>query len=315
MEQRNLGGSGLKVPPLCFGGNVFGWTANQTESFSLLDALLDAGYNFIDTADMYSNWVPGNSGGESEAIIGHWLKSRGVRDRVVIATKVGGSMGDGKSGLSASYIKTAVDESLRRLKTEYIDLYQSHTDDISIPLEETLGAFSDLIEAGKVRAIGASNYDAERFEEALGCSKLNGLASYTTVQPLYNLMERATFEEKLQQLCLSHQIGVIPYYSLASGFLTGKYRTPDDLARHARGAGVAQYLDARGLKVLGALDRVASEYDTSPTAVALAWLMSQSAITAPIVSASSVDQLGELIKAAHLTLGSEAMQLLDDASR
>jgi aryl-alcohol dehydrogenase-like predicted oxidoreductase len=314
MECRELGRSGLKVPPICFGGNVFGWTADETRSFALLDTLVDAGLSFIDTADIYSRWVPGHQGGESETIIGRWLAKRGGRDRVIIATKVGGDMGDGKTGLSARHIKEAVDASLKRLGTDYIDLYQSHRDDEETPLPETLGAYSDLIKAGKVRAIGASNYSAARLAEALGVSAATGLPRYETLQPLYNLMERPAFEGDFEQVCLDQQLGVIPFSSLASGFLTGKYRSKADIANRERGSRVEKYLDARGMRVIAALDTVGARHGAKPAAVALAWMMAKPAITAPIASATSVEQLGDLVAATSLTLDSEEVRALDEAS-
>src|SRR5690349_16424711 len=270
MEKRQLGRSGLRVAPLCFGGNVFGWTADEATSHRLLDAFTEGGFNFIDTADSYSRWVPGNRGGESETIIGTWLKSRGNRDRVVIATKVGSEMGPGRKGLAPSYIRTAVEDSLRRLQTDCIDLYQSHFDDPETPFEDTLGAFADLIAAGKVRAIGASNLTAARLREALDVSARTGLPRYESLQPEYNLFDRAGFEGELEDLCLREQIGVITYFSLASGFLTGKYRSPEDAGKSARGGTiVSKYLNDRARAILTALDAVAARFDATPAQVAL----------------------------------------------
>ncbi|MDE1149796.1 MAG: aldo/keto reductase [Azospirillaceae bacterium] len=314
MEHRELGRSGLKVPPLCFGGNVFGWTADEARSFALLDALVEAGLNFIDTADVYSRWVPGHTGGESETIIGRWLAKRGRRDDVVIATKVGMDMGEGKTGLSARRIRQAVDESLARLNTDYIDLYQSHSDDQGTPLEETLGAYDALIKAGKVRAIGASNYSAARLSQALEVSAANGLPRYETLQPLYNLVERPAFEGELEQVCLTRKVGVIPFFSLASGFLTGKYRSKEDAAGKARARHVEKYLNDHGFRVVAALDTVGARHGAKPAAVALAWLMAKPAITAPIASATSVEQLADLVAATRLTLDTDAIAELDAAS-
>jgi aryl-alcohol dehydrogenase-like predicted oxidoreductase len=308
---RDLGRSGLKVPPLCFGGNVFGWTVDQAGADRLLDTLLDAGLNFIDTADVYSYWVEGNRGGESETIIGHWLKARGGRDRVVVATKVGMDMGAGK-GLGRAHIRRSVDESLKRLQTDYIDLYQAHRDDADTPLAESLHVFNDLIAEGKVRAIGASNYTAERLEAALKASQDEGFARYETLQPLYNLYDRAGFEGGLEQACLRHGVGAIPFYGLASGFLSGKYRSAADL-KGARAARVAEYLNPRGFKVLEALDAVSAELGARPAQVALAWLMARPAIAAPIASATSLEQLKDLVAAAHLHLPPQAVWLLDQA--
>ena len=317
MQKRKLGSSNLQVPPLCFGGNVFGWTADLPTSFKLLDALADAGCNFIDTADVYSKWAPGNQGGESETLIGRWLKhnarTRG-RHTLVIATKVGMEMGPGRKGLSRPHIMRSVDDSLRRLKTDYIDLYQSHTDDGTTPLEETLATYGDLIRQGKVRHIGASNYSAERLREALAVSRANRLPAYISLQPEYSLYQRAAYESALEPLCRQRNIGVIGYYSLASGFLTGKYRSTADAGKSPRGAGAASYLDARGLAILAALDQVAARHRANPTRVALAWLMARPGVTAPIASATSLDQLHDLVEATRLMLEQEDLALLDRAS-
>ncbi|MDQ2938356.1 MAG: aldo/keto reductase [Acidobacteriota bacterium] len=314
MKKRKLGNSGLEVAPLAFGGNVFGWTVDEPTSFQLMDAFVASGFNLIDTADIYSTWVPGNQGGESESIIGKWLKRSGNRKDVVIATKVGLDMGPGKKGLSRSYMQRAVEDSLRRLQTDYIDLYQSHEDDKETQLEETLSAFAQLIEQGKVRAIGASNYTADRLSQALDVSERNGIPRYESLQPLYNLYDRAEYEQQLEPLCLEKGIGVINYYSLASGFLTGKYRSEADLGKSARGKDIKKYLNERGFRILEALDQVASQYDSNPTRVALAWLIARPSITAPIASATSLEQLSDLIEATNLELDQKAIELLNQAS-
>jgi aryl-alcohol dehydrogenase-like predicted oxidoreductase len=311
MTPRPLGRSGLQVPPLALGGNVFGWTADEATSFSILDAFVDAGGQLIDTADVYSTWVPGHVGGESETVIGRWLARRpSVRDRVVIATKVGKDMGSGRVGLSARWVRQAADDSLRRLRTDRIDLYQSHDDDQATPLEETLGAYAELIAAGKVRAIGASNHTAVRLAEALETSRRLGLPRYECLQPLYNLTDRAPFEAALEPLVLREGLGTINFYGLASGFLTGKYRSEADLRKSPRGARVRGYLDARGLRILAALDAVAAAHRSTPAAVALAWQMARPSITAPIASATSVEQLAESMQALTLELsGTEIAEL------
>jgi aryl-alcohol dehydrogenase-like predicted oxidoreductase len=314
MQKRQLGRSGIEVPPLIFGGNVFGWTTDEATSFRLLDRLFDTGFTAIDTADVYSVWVPGHAGGESETIIGKWLKQRGGRDKVIIATKVGAKMGSGEKGLSKAWIMQEVEHSLRRLQTDYIDLYQAHYDDEATPLQETLEAFAALIRQGKVRAIGASNYSAKRLEEALHISKTSGLPRYESLQPHYNLLERAAYEQELEPLCLKEGLGVIPYYGLASGFLTGKYRSEADLAKSVRGPNLRKYLNARGLWVLAALDSVAKRLGATPAQIALAWLMARPSITAPIASATSLAQLDEILKAADLHLDQEAVRELNDAS-
>lgn len=315
MKLRELGRSGIRVPTLTFGGNVFGWTVDQATSFSLLDALLEHQLNFIDTADVYSSWVPGNRGGESETIIGNWLQKSGKRDHIILATKVGKPMGEHRKGLSARYIREAVEASLRRLKTDYIDLYQSHDDDRDTPLAETMNAFDALIKEGKVRAIGASNYSAERLTKALEVSAELGLARYETIQPEYNLYDRQNFELELAPLVQKEHLGVINYYALASGFLSGKYRSAEDAHKSARGDGiVAKYLNHRGLGILDALEQVAHEVDASPVAVALAWQIAQPGITAPIASATSLKQLEELALAARLTLSQSQIALITDAS-
>lgn len=310
---RPLGKSSLSIAPLAFGGNVFGWSADQARSFELLDAFVDAGFNLIDTADMYSSWVPGNRGGESETIIGRWLKQSGKRDRVLIATKVGKWVE--QPGLSPANIQQAVEGSLRRLQIDHIDLYQAHADDAGVPLAETLGAFGRLIEQGKVRAIGASNYSADRFAESLAIARENGLPRYETLQPEYNLADRAGYEAALEPLVRREEVGVICYYALASGFLTGKYRSTADLAKSAaRGGAVKKYLDARGMRILAALDDVAGAHGATPAQVALAWLMARPGITAPIASATSVAQLEELLGAAGLELTADEIAALERAS-
>ena len=314
MEKRKLGNSGLEVPPLCFGCNVFGWTVDEPTGFKLLDALVGAGLNFLDTADVYSRWVPGNTGGESETVIGNWLKRSGARDKVIIATKVGMEMGPDKKGLSRSYILQSVEDSLRRLQTDYIDLYQSHTDDPATPVEETLEAYAGLVKQGKVRAIGASNYSASRLSESLSVSQDKGYPRYECLQPNYNLYDRAEFEAELEQLCLDKNIGVINYFSLAKGFLTGKYRSEDDLAQSPRGRGVKNYLNDRGFRILAALDQVAKEYDSTSAAVSLAWLIARPSITAPIASATSLDQLNDLISATNLELNQDTVEILNKVS-
>jgi aryl-alcohol dehydrogenase-like predicted oxidoreductase len=314
MKLRKIGRSGLEVAPLAFGGNVFGWTIDEATSFRLLDAFVAAGFNLIDTADVYSRWAPGNQGGESETILGKWLKQGGNRAKVVVATKVGMEMGPGEVGLSRPYIFRAVERSLSRLQTDHIDLYQSHKDDASTPLEETLGAFSELIQQGKVRAIGASNYSADRLSEAMTVSRENGLARYECLQPLYNLYERAPYEDGLEAVCRAEEIGVIPYYSLASGFLTGKYRSEADLSQSARGAKVKSYLNDRGFRILAALDEVAATHRSTPARVAISWLLTRPTVTAPIASATRLEQLDDLIAATQLELDSASIAALDAAS-
>ena len=314
MQRRELGTSGLAVSPLCFGGNVFGWTVDEPTSFVLLDAFVASGMNFVDTADVYSRWKPGNCGGESETIIGKWLKSRGGRDNVVIATKVGGDMGQGRKCLAKSYIREAVEHSLKRLQTDYIDLYQSHWDDPETPIEETLEAYAELIRAGKIRAIGASNYNAARLKEALEVSTRTGLPRYGSLQPEYNLYERTSYEGELEPLCREERIGVICYYSLASGFLTGKYRSEGDFGKSPRGSRVSKYLNERGQRILQALDEVAAQHRTTPAQVALAWLIARPGLTAPIASATSLEQLEELIGATRLNLDPPSIKRLDKAS-
>jgi aryl-alcohol dehydrogenase-like predicted oxidoreductase len=314
MLKRRLGNSSLQIAPLVFGGNVFGWTADEAMSFRLLDGFVAAGFDCIDTADVYSKWVPGNKGGESETILGKWLKLRGGRSKLVIATKVGIEMPGIGQGLAKDYICKRVEDSLKRLNTDYIDLYQSHCDDRSTPFEETLGAYQRLIEQGKVRAIGASNIEASRLAAALKASAAYALPRYECLQPLYNLADRESFEAELAALCLKENVGVIPYYSLAAGFLTGKYRTPADFAQSPRGARMPAYLNARGLRILAALDDVSARLRAKPAQVALAWLMERPAITAPIASASNPAQLEDLFAATRLELDDEARKTLDAAS-
>lgn len=312
MQKRRIGRSELQVAPLMFGGNVFGWTADEATSFSILDAFVDAGLDFIDTADVYSAWVPGNQGGESETIIGKWFRRSGKRDKIVLATKV--SKHPLRKGLSAPNIQAAVEDSLRRLQTDYIDVYFSHDDDTETPLAETLGAYQKLIEAGKVRVIGASNYSGARVEEALAVSRQHGLPEYQLLQPEYNLYDRAEYERDIEPVALANQLGVVVYYSLASGFLSGKYRSHADLANKARGSRVEKYLNERGLRILDALDRVADAHGSTPATVALAWLIARPSVTAPIASATSVDQLKSLAAAVHLMLTGADVRELDEAS-
>jgi len=314
MEMRRLGKSDLMIAPVMLGGNVFGWTAKGDTAFAVLDAFLEAGFNAIDTADVYSAWIPGHKGGESETVLGEWMKARGNRDKVVLATKVGMLPIENKAGLSKAHINKAVEASLKRLQTDYIDLYFAHRDDEATSLEETLDTFAELVKAGKVRNIGASNYSAARLTEALSISEKKGLPRYEVLQPLYNLCEREAFEGELEAACRAHTIGVVPYFALASGFLTGKYRSEADAAKSMRGATVVKkYLNPHGQKVLAALDSVAARLKATPAQVALAWLIAKPAITAPIASATSVDQLKDLIAAAGLELDRDAMGELDAA--
>jgi aryl-alcohol dehydrogenase-like predicted oxidoreductase len=315
MKKRKLGNSGLAIAPLAFGGNVFGWTTDESLSFQLLDAFVGSGFNFIDTADIYSRWVPGNPGGESETILGRWLKRSGNRQKVLIATKVGSEMGPGKTGLSKNYILSAAEDSLKRLQTDRIDLYQSHVDDPDTPMEETLEAYAQLIRQGKVRAIGASNFTAERLAQALAVSKQHGWPRYESLQPRYNLYDRADYETRLEPLCLENGLGVIPYFSLAMGFLTGKYRTEVDQSKSRRGQRVVKtFLNERGLRILSALDQVAKQHHSTPAAVSLAWLMARPSITAPIASATNLEQLNDVLGAAKLELDHSSIELLNQAS-
>jgi aryl-alcohol dehydrogenase-like predicted oxidoreductase len=314
MEKRKLGTTGFEVAPLAFGGNVFGWTADEPTSFALLDAFVAAGFNLIDTANAYSRWVPGHQGGESETVIGRWIARRGRHDDVLIATKVGADMGLGHRCLRKDYIVAEAENSLRRLQVDCIDLYQSHWDDETTPFAETLEAYQHLLRQGKVKAIGASNLTAARLAQALGASAAHGLPRYQTLQPHYNLYERAGFEGELRDLCVREGLGVITYFSLAAGFLTGKYRSEADLGKSPRGAGLKKHLTPRGMRILDALDRVAHRCEARPAEVALAWLIAQPGVTAPIASATSLAQLEHLVRATRLTLDAEAMQALDAAS-
>jgi aryl-alcohol dehydrogenase-like predicted oxidoreductase len=314
MQQRRLGRTGLHIAPLVFGGNVFGWTADAKRSFELLDRFVEAGFNTIDTADVYSAWAPGNRGGESETIIGDWMRSRGNRAKVVVVTKVGSSMGPGKKGLTARYIAEAVEASLQRLQTDHIDLYLSHWPDPETPYEESLGAYRDLVRQGKVRFIGASNLDAGQLRASLDAAKAKSLPRYDVLQPEYNLYDRGGFDGALRDLCVAEEIGVITYFSLAKGFLSGKYRSEADLGQSPRGGGVKAYLNARGERILAALDAVAARRSAKPAEVALAWLIASPGVTAPIASATSLAQLDSLIKAAALTLDAGDISALDQAS-
>lgn len=314
MEQRQLGKSPLKVAPLAFGGNVFGWTADEATSFKLLDAFVAGGFNLVDTADVYSKWVPGNKGGESETVIGNWLKQGGKREKVVIATKAGAEMGPDKKGLSPEYIEQAVEDSLRRLQTDYIDLYQTHYDDLSTPVEATLEAYAKLIKSGKVLAIGTSNMSPERLLQSLEASEQHGYPRYESLQPEYNLYDRQKFEREYEPITSQYGLGVISYYSLASGFLSGKYRSKEDASKSPRGQKALSYLDERGQNILDTLDEVAKSYHTTPASVAIAWLVQRPGLTAPIVSATKVEQLEELFKATELKLDAGAMEKLNIAS-
>jgi aryl-alcohol dehydrogenase-like predicted oxidoreductase len=314
MQMRKLGRSGLEIAPLVLGGNVFDWTADEPTSFAVLDAFVGAGFNCIDTADVYSRWAPGHVGGESERLIGAWMKARGNRDKVIIATKFGAPMADDKKGLGRAHMMQAVEASLARLQTDYIDLYQAHFDDPDTPQDEVAEDFARLVGDGKARAIGASNFTAERLASALEIAAKAGLPRYESLQPQYNLADRDRFEGPLRDLCVREDVGVIGYYGLASGFLTGKYRTEADLAKSPRGSGVKRYLNPRGLRILKALDEVSAGLGTTPAQVALAWLMAQPGVTAPIASATSVSQLDELVGAAHLRLEADQIKALDEAS-
>ena len=314
MQRRRLGRTPYEVAPLAFGGNVFGWTADEATSFSLLDAFVAGGGNLIDTANSYSRWVPGHAGGESETVIGRWIARRGRHDDVVIATKVGSDMGQGERCLRRAHMLQQVDDSLRRLRVEAIDLYQSHWDDEKTPFEETLETYARLIEQGKVRAIGASNLIASRLSQALAVSAQKGLPRYETLQPLYNLYDRDTFEGALREVCLREDLGVITYFSLAAGFLTGKYRGEKDYAKSPRGPGMKKYLNPRGLRIVDALADVGGRLRATPAQVALAWLMAQPGVTAAIASATSVAQLEELLGAARLSLDEPDRRQLDEAS-
>jgi aryl-alcohol dehydrogenase-like predicted oxidoreductase len=313
MSKRRLGNTELAISPLVFGGNVFGWTADRATSFALLDRFVESGFEAIDTADVYSVWVPGHKGGESEIIIGDWMAERGNRDRIVLITKVGMTMGPGRTGLSARWIQGEAEESLRRLRTDHIDLYFSHQFDGQVPIEETLRAYEQLIAAGKVRCIGASNHTADQLRAALRTSAEKSLPRYEMLQPHYNLYNRDSFEGELRDLAISEGLGVITYFSLASGFLTGKYRSREDLGKSPRGGGMAGFLDPRGFAILSALDRVAAAHGAKPAEVALAWLIASKGVTAPIASATSLDQMESLIRATQLRLAPDEMAELDRA--
>ena len=314
MNKRRIGNSDLTVAPLAFGGNVFGWTIDEATSFKLLDAFSGAGFNFIDTADVYSNWKEGNKGGESETIIGNWMKKTNNRDKMIIATKVGGDMGQGKKDISKKYIIKAVEASLKRLQTDYIDLYQTHWDDGITPVEETLDAYAKLIKDGKVRWIGASNLSPERLTASIAAAKQSSLPLYQSFQPQYSLVEREVFEKDFEKICLDNHLSVISYFSLASGFLTGKYRTEEDLGKSPRGGGAKKYMNEKGFAVLEALDDIAMQYHSNAAAISLAWLLSRPSVAAPIASATSITQLNEIIKSAGLHLGEKAMEQLEEAS-
>jgi aryl-alcohol dehydrogenase-like predicted oxidoreductase len=313
MENRKLGNTDIQVAPIAFGGNVFGWTIQEETSFQILDQFTEQGFNLIDTADVYSKWNPGNQGGESEIIIGNWMKSRNKREQVVISSKVGGDMGSGRKGLSKDYIVTAVEASLKRLQTDYIDLYFSHFDDLETPVEETLEAYDQLIKAGKIRSIGASNFSPERLKEAIEASK-HGLPKYQVYQPEYNLYNREKYESLYEPLIVENQLGVINYYALASGFLTGKYRSEADLSKSPRGGGVKDFLNEKGFAILDALDQVAEQHHAAPASVAIAWLIARPSVTAPIASVTNTIQLEDLSSAAALQLSQEDISLLDRAS-
>jgi aryl-alcohol dehydrogenase-like predicted oxidoreductase len=315
MRRRKLGKTDLEIAPLVFGGNVFGWTTDQATTFKLLDAFVAGGFNAIDTADVYSKWVPGHVGGESETILGDWIKRNGNRKNVIIATKVGMEMGNGTKGLSRAHILRSAEDSLRRLQTDYIDLYQSHADDPDTPQEETLRAYAELVKQGKVRFIGASNFKADRLAQALEISKKAGLPAYQTLQPNYSLIERAGFEGDLEDLCEREGLGVINYFPLAGGFLSGKYRSESDAVGRSRARNVTKYLNTeRGLKILEALDEVAKKHHATPARVSLAWLLARPSITAPIVSATNLEQLNDLIASVELTLDGDSIELLNQAS-
>ncbi len=314
MKKRRLGSSDLDVAPLSFGGNIFGWTVDEKTSFGLLDSFISSGFNFIDTADVYSAWVPGNKGGESETIIGNWMKARNNRDKVIIATKVGSSFGKGQNNVSKKYILKAAEDSLKRLQTDYIDLYQTHRDVEETPVEETLEAYAQLVKEGKIRWIGASNFSPERLLASLEASKKLGYPAYQTLQPQYNLYDREDFEKGLEQICLDNNVGVISYYSLASGFLTGKYRSEADLGKSVRGGGIKKYLNERGFTILKALDEVSAQYNTTAASVAVAWLIARPSVTAPIASATTPEQMEALVNAAQLELSNDTIKLLNKAS-
>ena len=314
MQKRRLGRTNIEIAPLVLGGNVFGWTADEKASFDILDRFVDAGLNAVDTADSYSRWVPGNKGGESETIIGKWMKSRGNRDKVVVITKVGSDMGQGKKDLSAAHIAKAAEDSLKRLQVDAIDLYLSHWPDDTVPYDETLGAYEKLIKAGKVRNIGCSNLDAGRLEAALKVASQRKLPRYEVLQPEYNLYDRSSLDGPLGDLCMREEIGVITYFSLARGFLSGKYRSEADLGKSPRGGGVAKYLDRRGKRILAALDSVSARHDVKQAEVALAWIIARPGVTAPISSATTIEQVDSLVRAANLELTAADIEELDQAS-
>ncbi|MFA6156614.1 aldo/keto reductase [Mesorhizobium sp.] len=314
MQKRRLGRTDLSIAPLVLGGNVFGWTADEKTSFDLLDRFVGAGLNAIDTADVYSSWVPGHKGGESETIIGNWMKDRGNRDKVIVVTKVGSDMGQGHKDLSAAYIEKAVDASLKRLRTEFIDLYLSHWPDPATPYEETLGAYEKLLAKGKIRYAGCSNLDAGQLRAALDVASLRGLPRYEVLQPEYNLYDRSSFDGPLRDLCVAEDIGVITYFSLAKGFLSGKYRSEADLGQSPRGGGIKDYLNARGKRILAALDAVSARHSAKPAEVAIAWVIARPGVTAPIASATKPEQMDSLIKAVSLKLSADDIAELDRAS-
>src|SRR5665213_675349 len=314
MKTRKLGKTGMEICPLVLGGNVFGWTADSSASFKLLDKFVDAGFNAIDTADVYSKWVEGHTGGESEQVIGDWIKRSGKRNKVFLATKVGMEMAGFGKGSSKSHILRSADASLKRLQTDYIDLYQSHIDDPDTPLEETLEAYAELLKQGKIKAIGASNHKADRLALALETSRKHGLPEYQTLQPNYSLVDREEFENNLRPLCEKEGLGVISYFPLAGGFLTGKYRSEKDAEGKPRARNVTKYLNERGFKILAALDDVAAKYKTTPAQISLAWVQSRPGITAPIASATNLDQLKDLMSSVELVLDRESIEILDQAS-
>jgi aryl-alcohol dehydrogenase-like predicted oxidoreductase len=314
MNKRKLGQSNIEVAPLALGGNVFGWTVDESTSFALLDQFVSSGFNLIDTADVYSRWAPGNSGGESETIIGKWLKQSGKREQILIATKVGMEMGPDKKGLGKAHILKAVEDSLRRLQTDHIDLYQSHVDDANTPLSEVLEAYAELVQAGKVRVIGASNFTAPRLEQALSISRQHAYPRYESLQPEYNLVQRSGFEGELGPACIRHEVGVICYYPLAAGFLSGKYRSEKDLSKSVRGGGMMKYMNERGFRILDALGAIAAQHRSTPASVALAWVIARPGITAAIASATSTAQLTQLIEATRLQLDHASMERLNAAS-
>ena len=315
MNERTLGHTGLSIAPLVLGGNVFGWTIDARQSFAVLDAFVDHGFDAIDTADLYSRWADGNQGGESEAILGDWLHQRpGMRDRVQLFTKVGAELGQGRTGLSQRWILQEVEDSLARLRTDHIDLYFAHFPDADTPFDETLGAFQKLLDQGKIRAVGASNLDSDQLEQSLRSAQASGVTPYQVLQPEYNLYDRDAFDGALRDTCIEHGLGVVTYFSLASGFLTGKYRSKQDQGKSPRGGGMGKYLNARGERILAALDRVAAAHEAQPADVALAWLIAQRGVTAPIVSATRLEHVAGFARAASLSLDDEQLADLDRAS-